>query len=142
MKLSNFVLAIITLAVSTVCWAQDDENLSSVQKSPDGNITVEQAKTMIAENLNNLEFLLIDVRTPDEYKSGRIENSLLIDFKTDDFKDKISKLDRSKKILLSCRSGQRSGLAKTLMEDIGFTEVYNMIGGIIEWTQKGYILVE
>ena len=142
MKLSNFVLAIITLAVSTVCWAQDDENMSSVQKSPDGNITVEEAKTMIAENLNNPEFLLIDVRTPDEYKSGHIENSLLIDFKTDDFKDKISKLDRSKKILLICRSGKRSGLAKSLMEDIGFTEVYNMIGGIIEWTQKGYTLVD
>jgi rhodanese-related sulfurtransferase len=142
MKLSNFVLAIITLAVSTVCWAQDDENISSVQKSPDGNITVEQAKTMIAENLNNPEFLLIDVRTPDEYKSGHIENSLLIDFKTDDFKDKISKLDRSKKILLICRSGKRSGLAKSLMEDIGFTEVYNMIGGIIEWTQKGYTLID
>lgn len=142
MKLLNFALASITLAVSTVCRAQVDENNSSVQKSTDGNITVEQAKTMIAENLNNPEFLLIDVRTPEEYKSGHIKNSLLIDFNTDDFKDKISKLDRSKKILLICRSGKRSSLAKSLMEDIGFTQVYNMIGGIIEWTQKGYTLVD
>jgi rhodanese-related sulfurtransferase len=141
MKLSNFILAVITVTVSTVCWAQN-ENISSVQKSPDGNITVEQAKTMITENLNNTEFLLIDVRTPDEYKAGHIENSLLINFQADDFKDKISKLDRTKKILLVCQAGKRSGLAKSLMEDIGFTEVYNMLGGIRGWIQKKYTLVK
>ena len=69
----------------------------------------------------------IDVRTPDEIaETGAIENSINIDFKASDFKEKVSALDKDKEYILFCKSGNRSGQASKIMAEMGFSNVNNL----------------
>jgi len=79
--------------------------------------------------------IIIDVRTPSEISDGYIDGAkLFIDFNSADFESKISKLDRSKNYLVYCRSGGRSARASAIMVNKGFIKVYNLEGGITNWT--------
>jgi rhodanese-related sulfurtransferase len=80
---------------------------------------------------------LIDVRTPKEHAEGHIENSLNINYYDDSFiKDMSAKLDKSKPIYIYCRSGGRSGKAAKKLKAEGFTKVYDLEGGFINWTKN------
>jgi rhodanese-related sulfurtransferase len=94
------------------------------------------------EKMQNEEFIIIDVRTPDEHKDKRIANCLLIDFYEPTFLEKINKLDRDKTYLVYCRSGNRSGQAMDMMKNMDFVEVYNLEGGIIGWEANNFEFVK
>lgn len=81
--------------------------------------------------------LLLDVRTPKEFASGRIAGATNIDFFGEHFKEEIAKLDKSKPVYVYCRSGGRSGKTMAQMESMGFTTVLNLDGGVLGWTKKG-----
>ncbi len=68
------------------------------------------------------ETILLDVRTQDEWKEKHLTNEVY-DFKDPGFKEKISKLDRTKHYQLFCRSGNRSGQAVKVMKEMGFSQV-------------------
>ena len=97
----------------------------------------------IAKDLNVAEFekmleenpgTVLDVRTPDEYKQGNIEGSVLIDWYSPDFATKAAELDKDKPVYVYCHVGGRSSSAmKKLTKELGFTEVYNLKGGIVAW---------
>jgi len=91
---------------------------------------VEFEKLMSKEGIT-----LVDVRTPEEIAAGNIEGSMGIDYKADNFKEEIGKLDRDGEYLLYCRSGNRSGKAMKLMKKMGFTKMYNMEGGYLAWSE-------
>lgn len=76
---------------------------------------------------------LIDVRTPEEFAGGHLQNAVNIDFQADDFEQKIKALNKTKPVYLYCLSGGRSGKAADVLNKQGFSEVYNMKGGIMEW---------
>jgi len=77
---------------------------------------------------------LVDVRTAREYKSGRIANAINIDlFRPGHFRLEFEKLDKTKPVFLYCRSGQRSQKAAKKLLKWGFTEVYDLEGGILKW---------
>ncbi|NPA58389.1 MAG: rhodanese-like domain-containing protein [Aquificae bacterium] len=79
--------------------------------------------------------ILVDVRTPEEVKTdGRIPGSILIPL--GDLPNKIDLLDRDKKILVYCRSGNRSVSAARLLSKLGY-KVYNIKGGIKRWKAEG-----
>jgi len=82
------------------------------------------------------EPILIDVRTPDEYGQGHLANSLSIDIYSNDFKSRVGKLDKSKPVFVYCKAGSRSGSAVDIMSEIGFTEIYDLSGGIMAWQQS------
>ncbi len=78
--------------------------------------------------------IIIDVRTPDEFKSGHLNNAILIDYlETDLFRKQIQTLDTSKTYLLYCRTGKRSLNAAKLMKENGFKMVSDLKGGISQW---------
>ena len=82
--------------------------------------------------------VIIDVRTPNEVAEGIIPNAIHIDiFKGQGFIDEIKQLDRSKNYYVYCRVGGRSGQACSVMNQLGFNNTYNLVGGITEW--KGEI---
>lgn len=83
---------------------------------------------------------LIDVRTPEEFAAGHIEGAVNIDIASSDFATRISQLDPKKTYAVYCHSGNRSGVATTQMANSGFTNVYDLDGGIIAWEQDGYPL--
>lgn len=81
---------------------------------------------------NNPDLVIVDVRTNREFEVGHIEGALNIDVSLPDFKEKIEQLDKNKKYLVYCRSGNRSKFAGRIMEGLGFKEVYNLDGGIVD----------
>lgn len=101
------------------------------------DISVQEASTLIQENQNSPDFVIIDVRTPAEFSEGHIEGAVNIDFRADTFENDINALDKDKKYLIYCRSGNRSSSALDVMGNLGFEEVYNMLGGINAWNGAG-----
>ncbi len=105
------------------------------------NINAEKAKILIKENKNNEDFIILDVRTSEEFDKAHIQDAILIDIYSRDFKEKINELDKEKIYFIYCRSGNRSLHAMKLMSELGFKEVYNLGDGIIEWQEAGFELV-
>ncbi|MBC8300383.1 MAG: rhodanese-like domain-containing protein, partial [Pelagibacterales bacterium] len=66
-----------------------------------------------------------------------IENSLNIDYLSDDFSENAEKLDKNIPIVLYCRSGKRSSLSANKLSKLGFKEIYNLQGGILDWIEIG-----
>ncbi len=78
--------------------------------------------------------VILDVRTEEEVEDGYIPKAKNIDiYKGQEFIDEIDKLDKDKNYYVYCRSGKRSAQACTIMDQKGFRNTYNLIGGISEW---------
>lgn len=78
--------------------------------------------------------VVLDVRTDDEVSLGIIPNALHIDiYRGQGFIEELSKLDKSKNYYVYCKSGGRSGQACAVMNQLGFDNAYNLVGGISEW---------
>jgi len=101
------------------------------------DITAQEAFSRIQDNTNNPDFVILDVRTPEEFNEGHVENAVNLNFNSDTFRDGLDQLDRDKTYLIYCRSGNRSGRALEVMIALDFREVYDMSGGIIEWEAEG-----
>ncbi len=76
---------------------------------------------------------LIDVRTPNEYISGHIKNAKNIDFFAPSFESQFQKLNKEKPVYIYCRSGARSKKASNKLVAMGFTEIYDLKGGYLNW---------
>lgn len=89
-----------------------------------------------AEQLkNDSNAIVIDVRTDDEYSDGIIPNALHNDiYKGQGFIYRLEELDPSKNYYVYCKAGGRSAQACSIMQQMGFKNVYNLIGGIMNWT--------
>lgn len=95
------------------------------------------ANPAIATQLINREdAVVLDVREDNEYISGHIVNSVHIPIKY--LHDRIAELDKykDKPIIVSCRSGQRSGQACAMLKKQGFETVYNLSGGMMAWQNE------
>ena len=80
------------------------------------------------------EVQLVDVRTPKEYKGGHLAKAVNIDFfHHGSFRTAFEKFDKEKPVYLYCRSGQRSLKAAKKLISWGFTKVYDLEGGILNW---------
>lgn len=84
----------------------------------------------------NKSIQLIDVRTPAEVATGTIKGSQNIDYSSPDFIQKIGELDKSKPIAVYCALGGRSGKAALKLKELGFTQIYDLAGGLTEWKAK------
>ncbi len=102
------------------------------EKAQYTDITVQQGKEMIDRG----EVFILDVRTQEEYDAGHIKGSTLITLQVLD--KRLNEIPKDRKILVYCRTGHRSAQATEILANNGFTQVYNMKGGIVEWTNAGY----
>ncbi|MDU5111357.1 MAG: rhodanese-like domain-containing protein [Clostridium sp.] len=121
-------LILSTLVISG-CTTLNKETSSKGQESAMvSKITAEEAK----EEMNNSDVIILDVRTEEEYNSGHIKKSVLIP--VDDLENKAEEVlvNKEQKILVYCRSGNRSKKAADLLVEIGYTNVYDF-GGIKDW---------
>ena len=101
------------------------------------NLSVDEFSAKAAEP----GVVTLDVRTPGEFAEGYIEGARLIDFQRGNFENEIATLDKNATYAVYCRSGNRSGQAVKVMQDAGFTNVFNMNGGVIDWANAGLPLV-
>lgn len=94
------------------------------------DLTVSEFEAKMAEE----GITLLDVRTPAETAEGMIEGAQEIDFRADDFQEKLTELDKDGTYLVYCRSGGRSASACSMMQEMGFKNVYNLVGGYQRWS--------
>jgi len=92
--------------------------------------------TLFAEKLKATEDpQLLDVRTSEEFAGGHIGNADNVDWYGDDFAQKAADYDKSKPVFVYCKAGVRGGKAANKLAELGFTEIYNLEGGIDKWNK-------
>lgn len=140
---------LLALFAAYGCSQQDQQ--SSISRSPDGagqagvkvetpygvytNLIPAELKPMLDEK----DFFLVDVHIPPE---GRLpKTDARIPF--DQVEKQIAKFpsDKNARIVLSCRSGRMSSEASETLTKLGYTNVYNLEGGMIAWAVAGYDIV-
>ena len=127
-----FLLSVFSGCISTT---------QSPEKAKFIDITVQQGKEMIDRG----DVFILDVRTEDEYNAGHIRGSIRIpvqDIPQQELNKSLAEIPLDKKILVYCRTGGRSTRASEILVNNGFKEVYNMKGGITEWTNAGFEVVK
>lgn len=124
-------LSLLVIVTLLLCSCQSKEkNITYGTK-----VSAEEFKALIEKDPSPQ---IIDVRTAEEFQSGALFNATNINSGSLDFLKQIEKLDKSKPVYLYCLSGARSAGAMNKMVTRGFTNVYSMEGGILEWKNKGY----
>ena len=78
---------------------------------------------------------IVDVRTPKEVASGKIEGAINVNFYDSDFEDKMSTFVKDKPVMVYCKAGGRSGKTAAMLKDLGFLEVYDLEGGYSNWSE-------
>lgn len=81
---------------------------------------------------------LIDVRTPKEFNLEHIVNAQNKNYFAEDFSTLIEELDKEQPVFIYCRSGKRSGKSISKFLNAGFTNIYELEGGILNWKDKGF----
>lgn len=106
-----------------------------------GLVTVspEDAAATVAAPPDDL--VILDVRTPEEFAEGHVEGAVMLDFYDPGFADALAELDPDVPYVLYCRSGNRSGQTVAMMEQLGFSSVEEVGGGIVAWQAAGLPVV-
>ena len=145
------VSAIFVIALTVAACGGSDDAASvdttsaetvAVSATPTAGITLvspQEAASTVESAPEDL--VILDVRTPEEFAEGHIDGATMLDFYRDDFAAELAKLDRDVPYVLYCRSGNRSGQARQIMDELGFTSVQDVEGGVINWQQVGLPLV-
>ncbi len=85
---------------------------------------------------STVPFMLLDVRTPEEYAAGHIAGATLIPVQV--LAERLNEVPKNKQVYVYCHSGTRSARASKLLAAHGFTNIENMQGGIVAWKDAGY----
>ncbi len=101
-------------------------------------VTPREAHELAQRNRNNPNFVILDVRTPEEFEGGHIEGAINMDYYDPGFQVDLGKLDKTKTYLIYCRTGNRSDTAFGFMQELRFKEVYPLEGGILAWRTAGF----
>jgi rhodanese-related sulfurtransferase len=109
--------------------AQEQE----AQSSPI-EVEVKEASELIAQG----NLVLLDVRTPGEVNQGYIAGARNLNISTwDEFKAGVDKMDKTEPVMVYCKVGGRSHQAAVYLVENGFTQVYDIKGGILAWEKAG-----
>ena len=126
-KMTTIFKLVLIIFLMVLAWCSRTRTQSSAQRPY--KISAEQAYNMMSESDN---YILLDVRTNEEYQERHIKGAVLIpDFELADRAEK-ELPDKNSVILVYCRSGRRSGNAANLLTRLGYTNVYDF-GGIVNW---------
>lgn len=91
-----------------------------------------------SKDIASKNYTLLDIRTIDEFNAGHIKGAKEIDYyQTQTFSDYLNTLDKSKKYLIYCHTGRRSGLALEIFKQKGFKNVSDLAGGYNAWLAAG-----
>lgn len=150
----KFFLIIYSLFILSGCTQSASKNSPTSSSSPVlmQNITEKNLENKIIKRVSTSEFknfienkkpedIILDIRTLEEFENGHIKGAELLDFYSPNFKDKISQLDKNKTYYLYCHSGNRSSNALDIMENLGFTSIYELEDGIWDWGRNGFEVV-
>lgn len=89
----------------------------------------------------NQDLVVIDVRTPEEYESGRLEGVINLDYYSYGFLDSLKSLDKNSTYIVYCKRGYRGSVALEMMRALGFKDIYNILGGMTQWAEEGLPMI-
>ena len=124
----NFIVRIFTVLLlagllsASLCLAGEPKNISSTQ-----------AQALIAKDK---KLVLLDVRTPDEYRQAHLHGAQLIPL--GELAQRIKEVPRDRPLLVYCSVGARSVSAAGLLAARGYRDVYQMSDGLVGWYRNGY----
>jgi rhodanese-related sulfurtransferase len=124
-----FQTIVICLFLSKTVFANMTGTSGNIYKQ----LTAIKCDSLIKANEANPNFVILDVRTPTEWSSNHLMGSINRSTGLVDFTAQLDALPKHKLFLLHCQSGGRSAGAFTKMKELGFAEVYEMIGGLNAW---------
>lgn len=129
MKAKNiilFVILISTLILTVSCEA---------------NTSYIEAVKLEEKIINQEQIQLLDVRTPEEFQEGHLENAININWNDPNFIQQTHHLDKTQPLYIYCKSGRRSAAAAQQLSEEGF-EVYDLKGGIDNWKQNNHPIIK
>ena len=138
------VLLIITVLLS-VAYTSCKEQSKTIETQIEGvtsSIKVVSPKEVYDALQEDTALQLIDVRTPQEYGVTRLKTSQNICVTTPGFKEAAAKLDKSLPVYVYCKKGGRSARASEILADMGFTQIYDLQGGITNWESQELEMVK
>ncbi|MFP2997451.1 rhodanese-like domain-containing protein [Spongiivirga sp. MCCC 1A20706] len=129
----NFIFILIAFTTSFV---HSQKNIKAVlKKFNKGDIPYMSVDSLKA----NQNIKILDAREPNEYKTSRLKNAIFVGYDHFDLAKTTSQLpDKNEKILVYCSIGVRSEQIARKLKKAGYTNVYNLYGGIFEWKNKTY----
>ncbi len=96
-----------------------------------------EAKDFISKREQLSDAPIIDVRTAKEFSAGHLKDAKNYDFSASNFQQQIATIDKAKPVFVYCLSGARSASAAAQMRAKGFSEVYELQGGLMKWRSQG-----
>ena len=91
--------------------------------------------------IQNTDYILVDLRTAEEYESGHIQDAVNFDFYSESFQKEILSFDKNSSIILYCRTQNRSIKTANYLKENGYKEITVLAGGITTWVKNGNDLV-
>ena len=88
-------------------------------------------------DMQEIDYILLDVRSPDEFSSGFIKKAKNLDFYSETFQNDLLSIDKSLAVVLYCRTNNRSTKTANILKQNGFKEISVLEGGITEWVKRG-----
>lgn len=82
------------------------------------------------------DHILVDVRTPEEYDSGYIQNAVNYDYYSESFVNEILSLEKNSSIILYCRTDNRSTKTANFLQENGYEKIFVLRDGITEWVKN------
>jgi len=116
------IIALLILALSATVLAAGNRDIRATE-----------AKGLLATKKS---VYLLDVRTPEEFRQGRIQGAVLIPI--NEVERRIGEIPRNRPIVVYCAVGSRSGLVAGFLSQKGYGEVYNVTDGIVGWYRNGF----
>lgn len=129
--MKKYIILILLLSIGLNSCKKEIQNVEAIENallSPTEFITAFQ---------DEKEAIIIDVRTPEEFAKGHLENAQNINWNSEDFELKISTFKKDTPLFVYCMSGGRSASATEKLRSLGFTKVYELDGGILKWRNEG-----
>lgn len=133
---SSIVFALLSLLLVQVAFSQNNQaGNKAMYKIPPA-----QFAEIIERHKDDPRFFILDVRTLAEYEQGHIAGSKLLDSASPLLDKQLLELEPNATYLVYCRSGRRSAEVAEKMEKMGFFLVYDLEGGLVEWTKQGFAI--
>jgi len=100
------------------------------------DVSMEEAFALMEDNQGE-GFVIVDLRSAEDYARGHIQKAINIDYQSADFAERLAELDREDIYLLYSQKDEVSGEVLDMMAELGFSHVYNMLGGMDRWERVG-----
>ncbi|MFC1802494.1 rhodanese-like domain-containing protein [Thermoproteota archaeon] len=136
MSKRNAIILLVVVAVLAVAAAVYTTDLMSGGVDP-GDVSIQIAQELIEKKG---DLVILDVRTVSEFDDGHIKEA--INIPVQELPDRLDELDKNDELLVYCKTGRRSSTAVKILEEAGFTKIYNMHEGISAWIEQGFSIVQ